>query len=72
MPIKKNVDVAEKLAQVELEKDSVLIFRATKPLTEAEHEQLSKKLRAESKKSGFNCVLAPYSTEVQLNGGTND
>lgn len=45
--------------------ETVLIWKATMPLSENEHEQLSAKLRYEQEKSGVKIILVPYSVEVE-------
>ncbi|WP_220376450.1 hypothetical protein [Cohnella lupini] len=52
------VDLSKKADQ------TVMIWKATRPLTDREHEQLSDRLRYESEKTGINIVLVPFSVEV--------
>jgi|GEM_PF-2343411 len=54
---------AEKVEEVKIGETTVLVWRATRPLSEAEHEQLSEKLRYESEQSGARIVLVPFSVE---------
>jgi hypothetical protein len=71
---------AEKVTDVDLstqEDMTVIIWKATRPLTIEEHEHLSAKLRYESKESGIPIVLVPYSVDaeegaVALNEGETD
>lgn len=62
MPRKKKEEVAETI--VVLEKDDTVYFKASKPLTQKEHEQLSEKIRFENAKSGKTIVLVPFSCDV--------
>jgi hypothetical protein len=46
------------------EQDGVVYFKAIRPLTLEEHQQLSDKLRYEAEKSGLNIVLVPASAAI--------
>jgi hypothetical protein len=46
------------------EQDGVVYFKAIRPLTLEEHQQLSDKLRYEAEKSGLNIVLIPSSAAI--------
>lgn len=64
---KKSALDAELIESVDLSSspdETVIIFKATRPLTEAEHEQLSQKVRYENEKSGVKVVLMPYACKV--------
>lgn len=50
---------------------SVLIFKANRPLTVQEHEELSQKLRYEEENTGLKIVLVPFSLDV-VDGEAND
>ncbi len=39
--------------------ETVVVFKATKPLTQSQHEALSERVRIENEKSGVKVVLAP-------------
>lgn len=58
---------AEKVEEVKIGETTVLVWRATRPLSEAEHQQLSQKLRYESEQSGARIVLVPFSVEWGVN-----
>lgn len=51
-----------------LEKNNVVYFKATKKLTEIEHNQLSAKIRNEMKETGVQIVLVPFSCDVDVEG----
>lgn len=55
---------AEKAAEEKIGGETVVLWKATRPMNSAEHEQLSQKLRFESEQSGVKVVLAPFSVEV--------
>ncbi|OIJ12661.1 hypothetical protein BKP37_12730 [Anaerobacillus alkalilacustris] len=57
---KKTDELVEKI----IEKEDAIFFRATKPLSTQEHEQLSEKIRYENEKTGLDIVLVPFSCEV--------
>lgn len=64
---KKKTETKEKeMAELvgETTADKVLVFKASRPLTEEEHKQLSEKLRFEEEKSGVKIVLMPFSCEM--------
>ena len=44
--------------------ESVLIFRARIPLTDAQFKQLQKHVESEEERTGYRIVLMPYSCEV--------
>lgn len=46
--------------------DSIVLWKATRPLTQDEHEQLSQKLRHEQEQSGVKVILVPFSVEVEI------
>ncbi|WP_408626407.1 hypothetical protein [Alkaliphilus metalliredigens] len=58
------IELARKKAEKILEKDGVIYFKATKPLTKQEHEQLSDKVRYESEKTELKIVLVPFSCDL--------
>ncbi|MBP1992543.1 hypothetical protein [Paenibacillus eucommiae] len=63
---KKNI--ANKVDGVELKSttgQTVLLWKATMPLSHEEHEQLSARLRYEHENSGVVIVLVPYSVEIE-------
>jgi hypothetical protein len=53
----------QQLEKVVNDKETIIVFRALKKLTDIEHEQLSGKIRFEEEKSGVKIVLMPYSCE---------
>ena len=59
-------DAAEKVDEVKVGEEIIVLWRATRPLSTAEHEQLSEKLRAESSLSGVRIVLAPFSVNASV------
>jgi hypothetical protein len=42
----------------------VVIWKATRPLTTHEHEQLSTKLRYEEEQTGLTIMLVPFTVDV--------
>jgi len=44
--------------------NTVVFWRATRPLTVEEHEALSEKLRREEEQTGLTITLVPFSVEV--------
>lgn len=54
---------AEKLITVQAAVP-VLVCRANRPLTEEQHEELVRKLKAEQARTGLEIVLIPYSVDV--------
>jgi len=44
----------------------VLVCRANRPLTEEQHEELVRKLKAEQARTGLEIVLIPYSLDVEV------
>lgn len=55
---------AKPVSDVELttsEGEKVLLWKATMPLSDTEHEQLSNRLRFEEERSGVKIILIPYS-----------
>lgn len=44
----------------------VLVWKATSPLTEQQHEELSRKLRHEQEHTGIEMVLIPHSVDANL------
>ena len=55
---------AIKVVKKEVKKDTVIVFKASRPLSKKEHDQLSEKVRSESEKSGVKAILMPYSCEI--------
>jgi len=47
----------------------VMLWKATKPLTEAQHEQLRAKLEKEQAATGVRVMLVPYSVEAVVQDG---
>lgn len=56
---------AEKLVTVKAAVP-VVIWRANRPLTDEQHEELARKLRAEQQHVGVELLLVPYSTDVEI------
>lgn len=46
--------------------ETVIVFRATRPLIDCEYEELEKRVRLENQKSGLKIVLAPFSVDVEI------
>lgn len=59
-------EAVEKVDDVKSGGEIVVLWKATRPLSTTEHEQLSEKLRAESSLSGVKIVLAPFSVEASI------
>ncbi|MED5017925.1 hypothetical protein P9847_11490 [Paenibacillus chibensis] len=59
-------DAVEKVDEVKTGDGIVVLWKATSPLSTAEHEQLSEKLRSESSLSGVRIVLAPFSVDASI------
>jgi len=55
-------------AQIELETETIVIFKVNRPLMPHEYEELEKRVRQENEKSGLKIVIAPYSVDVKLAG----
>lgn len=45
---------------------TVIVWKATRPLTVQEHQDLSEKLRSESEQTGLAIVLVPFSVEMAI------
>lgn len=43
----------------------ILVFKATRPLSESEHTQLSNKIRQEHEATGIKIVLMPYTCDLE-------
>lgn len=56
-------------AQIEIETETVVIFKVNRPLMPHEYEELEKRVRQENEKSGLKIVIAPYSVDAQIAGG---
>ena len=50
---------------------TVLLLKATRPLTVQEHQELSQKLRYEEEQTGLKIVLVPFTLDV-VPGEQND
>ncbi|MEC0370880.1 hypothetical protein [Paenibacillus chibensis] len=61
-------DAVEKVDEVKTGDGIVVLWKANRPLSSTEHEQLSEKLRAESSLSGLRIVLAPFSVDASITG----
>ncbi|WP_375104940.1 hypothetical protein ACDZ28_13605 [Paenibacillus sp. RS8] len=46
--------------------ETILLWKATRELSEVEHEQLSIKLKQEQEHSGIKIVLVPLSVDVEV------
>ena len=55
--------------QIEVETETVVIFKVNRPLMPHEYEELEKRVRLENEKSGLKIVIAPYIVDVELAGG---
>jgi len=55
--------------EIEVETETIVIFKVNRPLMPHEYEELEKRVRLENKKSGLKIVIAPYSVDVKLAGG---
>lgn len=49
--------------------ETVVIWKATRPLTETQHEQLRAKLEREQAETGVRIMLVPYSVEAVVQDG---
>lgn len=56
-------------AQIELETETIVIFKVNRPLQSHEYEELENRIRQENEKSGLKIVIAPYSVDAVLVGG---
>lgn len=66
---KEVVDQAEQIQNIELSNSTertVVLWKATRPLTVQEHEELSAKLKIEGEKTGLTIMLVPFSVEVGI------
>ncbi|QNO14928.1 hypothetical protein HYG86_09150 [Alkalicella caledoniensis] len=62
-------DPAVKAEEIEISESEevtkkVIVWQATKPLTQKEHEHLSNKLRFEQQKTGVEIILMPYTCKL--------
>lgn len=46
--------------------ETVLLWKATMPLSDSEHEHLSNRLRFEQEHSGVKIILVPYPVEAEV------
>ncbi|MDP4095468.1 hypothetical protein OIN60_01505 [Paenibacillus sp. P96] len=60
---------AEKLVTVQATVP-VVIWRANRPLSEQQHEDLARKLQAEQERTGVKVMLAPNSVDVEIGTDT--
>lgn len=67
MAARKKPTPADRVASVDVNGEAVLVFKATRPLSETEHAQLADKVRQENEATGVKIVFMPYSCE--LGGG---
>ncbi|MFT9496613.1 hypothetical protein [Anaerosolibacter sp.] len=66
---KKKASEAELIVGVDLgskESEQVVIWKATRPLTVKEHEEISQKLRYEAEQTGLKIVLVPFSVDLTV------
>jgi len=56
---------AEPAGEIKVNGETILLWKANRPLSQAEHEQLSEKLRFEQAKSGVKIVLVPFSVDAE-------
>lgn len=66
---KSDVLPAQPLIGVDISTNSdktVIVWKATRPLTVKEHESISAKLRAEAKATGLNILFVPHSVEMEV------
>ena len=54
--------------QIEVETETIVIFKVNRPLMPHEYEELEKRVRLENEKSGLKIVIAPYSVDAQIAG----
>jgi hypothetical protein len=59
-------------AELVLETNEVLVFKANRPLDEKQFNLLSDLVRNEEEKSGIKIVVAPHSVDVELKEGTKE
>ena len=55
----------EKVKEVKEDKETILVFKATRPLDKGEFELLSDMIKHEEKKTGVKIVLMPYSCDLK-------
>ena len=55
-------------AQIEVETETIVIFKVNRPLMPHEYDELEQRVRQENEKSGLKIVIAPYSVDVELSG----
>ncbi|WP_068722826.1 hypothetical protein [Paenibacillus sp. DMB5] len=72
MAKRKTTPKAEQVAGASLSAGSVLLWRATRPLTVQEHADLSDKLRHEAEATGINIVLVPFTVEPEAGDTTQE
>lgn len=61
-------NIIDQNAEEIAEKNSVIYFKAKRPLTDVEHQMLSDRVRFEGEKSGLKIVLVPYLVDVEVDG----
>ncbi len=61
---KKSTEGTELIKEITKDDETILVFRATRPMDDGEHKQLSEKLKFEENNSGIKIVLMPYSCEL--------
>jgi len=52
--------------QIEVETETVVIFKVNRPLMPHEYDELEQRVRQENEKSGLKIVIAPYSVDVEI------
>jgi hypothetical protein len=61
----KAIDEVEKVKEIEEGKETILVFKANKPLDKGEFKLLSEMIKHEEKKTGVKIVLMPYSCDLE-------
>lgn len=60
---------ADQVAEVKISDTTaktVVLWKATRPLTVQEHEDLSAKIRSEEERTGLTILLVPFSVDAEI------
>lgn len=63
--VKKKAAASKKEVAPVLEQENLLVFKATRPLTDREFELVEKRLRDQEEKSGIKIVLVPHLVDLK-------
>lgn len=61
----KKAEVAEKLITIQAAVP-VVVWKVNRPLTEEQHAELARKLRAEQQNTGVELILVPHSVDLYI------